>query len=80
MLRWPRADTDGSSKEIDMAQTEEDERHNDNICMFPGCDRAAVESRDRGYGESYKARYCDLEEHNAASMYQAVKKAEEAEA
>jgi hypothetical protein len=63
-----------------MAQTEEEERHNDNICMFPGCERLAVESRDRGFGESYKARYCDLEEHNAARMHQALKQKDEAEA
>ncbi|MGH2917933.1 MAG: hypothetical protein ACRDLS_04935 [Solirubrobacteraceae bacterium] len=63
-----------------MAQTEEEtERYNDNICMFPGCDRLAVESKERGFGDGYKARYCDLEEHNAASMYQALKKQEAAE-
>ena len=37
-----------------MSPTEEEEaeRHNDNTCMFPGCDRLAVESTERGYGES----------------------------
>lgn len=57
------------------AQTE---RNNDNVCIFPGCDRLAVESRDRGYGESYKPRYCDLEEHNAVTMFQALNKTDEA--
>lgn len=64
-----------------MAETDEEtERHNDNICMFPGCERLAVESRERGFGESYKARYCDIEEHNAANMHQALNEKDEAEA
>jgi len=58
-----------------MSQTEEEkERHNDNMCMFPGCDRLAVESRERGYGPSYKARYCDLDEHNAGNLHKELNK------
>lgn len=57
-------------------EEEETERHNDNTCMFPGCDRLAVESTERGYGESYKPRYCDLDEHNAGNMYQAISEEE----
>ncbi|MDQ3677458.1 MAG: hypothetical protein M3401_11755 [Actinomycetota bacterium] len=64
-----------------MAETDEEtERYNDKTCIFPGCDRPAADSEDRGYGESYKPRYCDLEEHNAVNMHQELKKQEEAEA
>ncbi|MDX6691144.1 MAG: hypothetical protein QOG15_2601 [Solirubrobacteraceae bacterium] len=59
-----------------MAPEAGEESYNDNTCLFPGCDRPAVPSRDRGFGESYKARYCDLEEHNAANMHAALKKEE----
>lgn len=52
-----------------MNQTEDTESQNENICLFPGCDRPAVDSRDRGYGPSYKARYCDLDEHNAGNLH-----------
>jgi len=58
-----------------MSPTEEEtERHNDNTCMFPGCDRLAVESTERGFGESYKPRYCDLDEHNAGNLHQEMAK------
>ncbi len=62
-----------------MAETEEaTERHNDNVCLFPGCDRLAVETRPRGPGrQGYKANYCELEEHNAASMQRALRESGE---
>jgi len=62
-----------------MNETEEQERYNDNTCMFPGCERPASDSHDRGYGESYKARYCDLEEHNAGNLFKVLNKDEASE-
>jgi hypothetical protein len=61
-----------------MAEQEE-ERYNDKTCMYPGCDKPAVDSKPRGFGEGYKANYCELDEHNAASMFQALNKNEESE-
>ncbi len=37
-------------------------------CLYPGCDRPAVAPPKHG---GPPPRYCDLEEHNASSAYQA---------
>ena len=50
------------------------------ICLYPGCEREAVatkgadERRDSRQGPP--PRYCDLEEHNAASTFQELKRLE----
>lgn len=46
------------------------------ICLYPGCDREAVDSPRKGENPMRQGpppRYCDNEEHNAASTYQALK-------
>jgi hypothetical protein len=54
-----------------------DEREEDDMsetetvtCLYPGCDRPAVPPPKHG---GPPPRYCDIEEHNASSTYQALK-------
>ncbi len=42
------------------------------ICLYPGCDRPAVPPPKHG---GPHPRYCDIEEHNASSTFQALQKA-----
>lgn len=39
------------------------------ICLFPGCERPAVAPPKHG---GPPPRYCDIEQHNASSTYQAL--------
>lgn len=39
------------------------------ICLYPGCERPAVPPPKHG---GPPPRYCDIEEHNASSTYQAL--------
>jgi hypothetical protein len=41
------------------------------ICLYPGCDREAVPAPKHG---GPPPRYCDDEEHNASSTFQALQK------
>jgi hypothetical protein len=59
---------------------QETERHNDKTCIFPGCDRPAIETKGRGFEEGWKANYCDLEEHNAGNLFKVLNKKEDSEA
>lgn len=51
------------------------------ICLFPGCEREAVETprtddrRDTRQGPP--PRYCDNEQHNASSTFQELKRLEQ---
>jgi hypothetical protein len=51
------------------------------ICLFPGCEREAVDPpkkadrRDTRQGPP--PRYCDNEEHNASSTFQELKRLEQ---
>ena len=48
------------------------------ICLYPGCEREAV-APPKGAGPGRQGpppRYCDLEEHNAASTFQELKRLE----
>ncbi|MGI8730504.1 MAG: hypothetical protein ACR2LK_11035 [Solirubrobacteraceae bacterium] len=45
------------------------------ICLYPGCENPAVPPPKHG---GPPPRYCENEEHNASSTYQAQKKAEDA--
>ena len=51
------------------------------ICLFPGCDKEAVESsKTKGNAATRQGpppRYCENEEHNAASTFQELKRLEQ---
>ena len=51
------------------------------ICLFPGCDKEAVESSktkdNAATRQGPPPRYCGNEEHNAASTFQELKRLEE---
>lgn len=50
------------------------------VCLYPGCENAAVDAPRKDNHPSRQGpppRYCELEEHNAASTFQALKKLEE---
>jgi len=53
------------------------------ICLFPGCDKEAVESSktkdNAATRQGPPPRYCENEEHNAASTFQELKRLEEEE-
>lgn len=49
------------------------------ICLFPGCDREAVSGKKKDSSPTRQGpppRYCDNEEHNAASTFQEMKRLE----
>ncbi len=49
------------------------------ICLYPGCEREAVESprkADNPKRQGPPPRYCDLEEHNIASTHLELKRLE----
>lgn len=51
------------------------------ICLYPGCEREAVPPPDIdavGRGGP-PPPYCDIEEHNASSTYQELKRLEQAD-
>ena len=45
-------------------------------CLYPGCDRPAVDGPKTAVGgrSGPPPRYCDLEEHNASSTFQELKR------
>ncbi len=50
------------------------------ICLYPGCDREAADSPRKGENPKRQGpppRYCENEEHNAASTYQELKRLEQ---
>ncbi len=50
------------------------------ICLYPGCDREAMsgaKKEQRADRQGPPPRYCDNEEHNAASTFQELKRLEE---
>jgi len=51
------------------------------ICLFPGCDKEAVESSktkdNAATRQGPPPRYCENEEHNAASTFQELKRLEQ---
>ena len=50
------------------------------ICLFPGCDQEAAEPRHKDNAPTRQGpppRYCEKEEHNAASAYQEMKRLEQ---
>ena len=47
------------------------------ICLYPGCGREAVPPPKHG---GPAPRYCDIEEHNASTTFQALKAKEAQEA
>jgi hypothetical protein len=50
------------------------------ICLFPGCEREAAEPKHKDNAPTRQGpppRYCDKEEHNAASAYQEMKRLEQ---
>jgi hypothetical protein len=53
------------------------ETTDEEICIFPGCDRPPVPRHELG---GPRPRFCDLEEHNASSAHLARKALEEEEA
>lgn len=61
-----------------MSNTETETEETTN-CLYPGCERPAVPPRDTGdpRRKGPPPRYCELEEHNAASTYQALKALEQ---
>ncbi len=50
------------------------------ICLYPGCEREAVEPPNkedrRETRQGPPPRYCDLEEHNARTTFQELKRLE----
>jgi hypothetical protein len=66
-------------EEAEMSETEEAAETVESVtCLYPGCERDAVEPPRAG---GPPPRYCDDEGHNAASTYQALHgKAEDAPA
>ena len=50
------------------------------ICLFPGCDKEAVESdKTKGNAATRQGpppRYCENQEHNAASTFHELKRLE----
>jgi len=53
-----------------MSQTESD-ADGPVTCLYPGCDEPAVAKHKHG---GPPPRYCENEDHNAASAYEAMKK------
>ena len=50
------------------------------ICLFPGCDKEAVAPKTNDNAPTRKGpppRYCENEEHNAASTFQELKRLEQ---
>lgn len=50
------------------------------ICLYPGCEREAVpppKAATAGGRTGPPPRYCDLEEHNASSAFQEMKRLEQ---
>lgn len=50
------------------------------ICLYPGCEREAVDSPRKGEDPTRQGpppRYCELEEHNAASTFHELKRLEQ---
>jgi hypothetical protein len=48
------------------------------ICLYPGCDNLAVEGPKTAVNgrTGPPPRYCEIEEHNAASTFQELKRIE----
>jgi hypothetical protein len=45
------------------------------ICLYPGCEREAVPPPEQVNGRTGPPpRYCDIEEHNASSTFQELKR------
>ena len=63
--------------DITKSEAEPDEKI---ICLFPGCEREAVpipnQEARRDTRQGPPPRYCDNEEHNAATAYQEMKRLE----
>ncbi|MDP2711927.1 MAG: hypothetical protein Q8O56_11970 [Solirubrobacteraceae bacterium] len=50
------------------------------ICLYPGCEQEAVEpprKDNRAARQGPPPRYCENEEHNAASTFQEIKRLEQ---
>ena len=50
------------------------------MCLFPGCDQEAAEPRHTDNAPTRQGpppRYCDNENHNAASAFQEMKRLEQ---
>jgi hypothetical protein len=49
------------------------------ICLYPGCDRDAVPAPKAAVNgrSGPPPRYCDIEEHNASSAFQELKRLEQ---
>lgn len=64
----------------DMAETPEKSDSTETlVCLFPGCDNPAVPPPDKSGDPKRQGpppRYCELEEHNAASAFQERKRLE----
>jgi hypothetical protein len=57
-------------EEAEMSETEEETETAEAVtCLYPGCERDAVQPPKAG---GPPPRYCDDESHNAASTYQAL--------
>jgi hypothetical protein len=49
------------------------------ICLFPGCDKEAVDAPRKDNAPTRQGpppRYCDNEEHNAASTFREIQRLE----
>ncbi len=50
-------------------------------CLYPGCDRPAVDGPKTSVNgrTGPPPRYCDIEEHNASSTFQELKRLEDSD-
>jgi hypothetical protein len=54
-----------------MSETESDAATETVACLYPGCDQPAAPPHKHG---GPPPRYCENEDHNASSAYEAMKK------
>jgi hypothetical protein len=63
-------------------ETDAEQQAERTTCLYPGCDNLAVEGPKTAVNgrTGPPPRYCEIEEHNAASTFQELKRLEEDDA
>ena len=61
-------------------ETKNDDTQERVTCLYPGCERDAVPAPEAAVNgrSGPPPRYCDIEEHNASSTFQELKRLEQA--